>query len=118
MRTLTALLVIGLIWVSGLLAFADRISRLTPAPLPQAAEGVVVLTGAGSNARLDTGMAVLEAGLAKRLLVSGVNREASREGLAYRELNPSDIRRHFEDIGLEGDIADHTKIGMLSGGQK
>ena len=81
MRTLTALLVIGFIWVSGLMAFADRISRLTPAPLPQAAEGVVVLTGAGSNARLDTGMAVLEAGLAKRLLVSGVNREASREDI-------------------------------------
>lgn len=81
MRTLAALLVIGLIWVSGLMAFADRISRLTPAPLPQAAEGVVVLTGAGSNARLDTGMAVLEAGLAKRLLVSGVNREASREDI-------------------------------------
>ena len=81
MRTLTALLVIGFIWVSGLMAFADRICRLTPAPLPQAAEGVVVLTGAGSNARLDTGMAVLEAGLAKRLLVSGVNREASREDI-------------------------------------
>ena len=81
MRTLTALLVIGFIGVSGLMAFADRISRLTPAPLPQAAEGVVVLTGAGSNARLDTGMAVLEAGLAKRLLVSGVNREASREDI-------------------------------------
>ena len=81
MRTLAALLVIGLIWVSGLMAFADRVSRLTPAPLPQAAEGVVVLTGAGSNARLDTGMAVLEAGLAKRLLVSGVNREASREDI-------------------------------------
>ena len=81
MRTLAALLVIGLIWVSGLMAFADRVSRLTPAPLPQAAEGVVVLTGAGSNARLDAGMAVLEAGLAKRLLVSGVNREASREDI-------------------------------------
>jgi uncharacterized SAM-binding protein YcdF (DUF218 family) len=81
MRTLAALLVIGLIWVCGLMAFADRISRLTPAPLPQAAEGVVVLTGAGSNARLDTGMAVLESGLAKRLLVSGVNREASREDI-------------------------------------
>ena len=81
MRTLAALLVIGLVWLCGLMAFADRVSRLTPAPLPQAADGVVVLTGAGSNARLDTGMAVLEAGLARRLLVSGVNREASREDI-------------------------------------
>ena len=81
MRLLAALLVIGLIWTAGLFAFADRVSRLTPAPLPAAADGVVVLTGAGSNARLDAGMAVLEAGLARRLLVSGVNREASREDI-------------------------------------
>lgn len=46
------------------------------------------------------------------------DREASREGLVYRTLNPSEIRTHFEDLGLEGDIADHIKIGMLSGGQK
>lgn len=46
------------------------------------------------------------------------DREASREGLVYRTLNPEHIRQHFEDIGLEGDIADHTKLGMLSGGQK
>ncbi|KAI9016804.1 P-loop containing nucleoside triphosphate hydrolase protein [Hyaloraphidium curvatum] len=46
------------------------------------------------------------------------DREASREGLVTRELNPTLIRKHFEDMGLEGDIADHTRIGMLSGGQK
>jgi uncharacterized SAM-binding protein YcdF (DUF218 family) len=81
LRTLAALLVIGIVWAAGLFAFADRVNRLTPAPLPAAADGVVVLTGAGSNARLDAGMAVLEAGLARRLLVSGVNREASREDI-------------------------------------
>ncbi len=26
--------------------------------------------------------------------------EASREGLGYRELTPSVIRKHFEDVGL------------------
>ena len=81
MRILAGLLVIGLIWTAGLFAFADRLSRLTPAPLPEAADGVVVLTGPGSTARLAAGMAVLEAGLARRLLVSGVNREASREDI-------------------------------------
>ena len=86
MRTLAALLVAALIWAAGLFAFADRVGRLTPAPLPAAADGVVVLTGAGSNARLDRGMAVLEAGLARRLLVSGVNREASREAMRFRSL--------------------------------
>ncbi|KAJ1553801.1 hypothetical protein HK405_006850, partial [Cladochytrium tenue] len=44
--------------------------------------------------------------------------EASREGLGYRELVPSVIRKHFEEVGLDGDIADHNKIGGLSGGQK
>ncbi|KGQ80678.1 elongation factor 3 [Candida albicans P87] len=43
--------------------------------------------------------------------------EASREGLGYRELTPSVIRKHFEDVGLDGDIADHTPMGSLSGGQ-
>ncbi|ODV83430.1 hypothetical protein CANARDRAFT_30044 [[Candida] arabinofermentans NRRL YB-2248] len=43
--------------------------------------------------------------------------EASREGLGYRELIPSVIRKHFEGVGLDGDIADHTPMGSLSGGQ-
>lgn len=43
--------------------------------------------------------------------------EASREGLGYRDLSPPVIRQHFEDIGLDGDIADHTPLGSLSGGQ-
>ncbi|KAG0066776.1 hypothetical protein BGZ89_006908 [Linnemannia elongata] len=46
------------------------------------------------------------------------DREASREGLGYRELTPSSIRRHLEDVGLDGDIADHNVISGLSGGQK
>lgn len=43
--------------------------------------------------------------------------EASREGLGYRELTPKVIREHFEGVGLDGDIADHTPMGSLSGGQ-
>lgn len=43
--------------------------------------------------------------------------EASREGLGYRDLSPPVIRKHFEDVGLDGDIADHTPLGSLSGGQ-
>ncbi|KAI0463556.1 [NU+] prion formation protein 1 [Komagataella kurtzmanii] len=43
--------------------------------------------------------------------------EASREGLGYRELTPSVISKHFEDVGLDADIADHTPMGSLSGGQ-
>lgn len=43
--------------------------------------------------------------------------EASREGLGYRELTPPVIREHLEGVGLDGEIADHTPLGSLSGGQ-
>jgi len=44
--------------------------------------------------------------------------EASREGLGYRELQPTIISKHFEDLGLDPEIANHNEIGSLSGGQK
>ncbi|KAG9258542.1 P-loop containing nucleoside triphosphate hydrolase protein [Emericellopsis atlantica] len=44
--------------------------------------------------------------------------EASREGLGYRELAPTVISKHFEDLGLDPEIANHNEIGSLSGGQK
>ncbi|ROT40966.1 hypothetical protein SODALDRAFT_322207 [Sodiomyces alkalinus F11] len=44
--------------------------------------------------------------------------EASREGLGYRELQPSVISKHFLDLGLDPEIANHNEIGSLSGGQK
>ena len=43
--------------------------------------------------------------------------EASREGLGYRELTPAVITKHFEDVGLDSEIANHTPLGSLSGGQ-
>jgi elongation factor 3 len=59
---------------------------------------------------------LLEHGFDK-LLQKFDDHEASREGLGYRELTPSVIRKHFEGVGLDGDIADHTPMGSLSGGQ-
>ena len=70
-------LVILAIWAAGLLAFADRIVRLTPAADPAPADGVVALTG-GSDIRLRVGTALLEAGKGRRLLVSGVNHRVTR----------------------------------------
>ncbi|CEP62491.1 New1p LALA0_S05e06832g [Lachancea lanzarotensis] len=43
--------------------------------------------------------------------------EASREGLGYRELTPAVITKHFDDVGLDAEIANHTPLGSLSGGQ-
>lgn len=44
--------------------------------------------------------------------------EASREGLGFRNLEPKEINKHFEDIGLDPEIASHNQISGLSGGQK
>ena len=44
--------------------------------------------------------------------------EASREGLGFRILEPKVISKHFEDVGMDPDIANHNEISSLSGGQK
>jgi uncharacterized SAM-binding protein YcdF (DUF218 family) len=79
-KGLAAILVLALIWVAGLLEFADRIARLTPPDEPAAADGIVALTG-GSDLRLEAATHLLEDGKGKRLLVSGVNRTATRSDL-------------------------------------
>jgi elongation factor 3 len=60
---------------------------------------------------------LIEWGFAK-LVQEFDDHEASREGLGYRELQPSVISKHFEDLGLDPEIANHNEIGSLSGGQK
>ena len=100
MKTLAALILIAVIWAVGLLAFADRIDRSTPAREPGRAGGVVVLTGAGSNERIIAGASLLEDGKARRMLVSGVNREASREDI--RRISKT-VRRIYDccvDLGF------------------
>ncbi|WP_297693605.1 YdcF family protein [Phenylobacterium sp.] len=83
MRSVAAFLVLALIWTSGLLAFAARVQQSTPAPEPQVADGIVVLTGASSSERIAAGVDLLSNGFGKRVLVSGVNREASREDIRH-----------------------------------
>jgi uncharacterized SAM-binding protein YcdF (DUF218 family) len=80
-RTLAALAVIGLIWASGLFAFAARVQQSTPQAEPAAADGIVALTGANSNERIAAAVQLLAAHKGRRVLVSGVNRDVSREQL-------------------------------------
>lgn len=77
MRTLALLLILGLIWAAGLWAFSERIAASTPAAEPPAADGIVALTGA-SNVRLEAATQLLDDGKAHRLLISGVNKSATR----------------------------------------
>jgi uncharacterized SAM-binding protein YcdF (DUF218 family) len=80
MRTLAAIFVLLLVWSTGLLAFAARVDRLTPADDPAPADGIVALTG-GSGERITAGMRLLEDGKAQRLLISGVGQHVTRSQL-------------------------------------
>jgi len=68
---------IVVLWAVGLWAFSVRVDQSTPPADPAPADGVVALTGS-SNARITAAMKLLEDGKATRMLVSGVNPEASR----------------------------------------
>jgi uncharacterized SAM-binding protein YcdF (DUF218 family) len=100
MRSLAALLVLALIWVSGLMAFAARVQQSTPLPEPPAADGIVVLTGANSNERIAAAVDLLAARRGRRVLVSGVNREVTREQLRTAS---NTVRRLYDccvDLGF------------------
>ena len=77
MKLLGLLALLLLLWGAGLWAFAERVAASTPARAPAAADGVVALTGA-SNVRLEAAERLLEDDLGRRLLISGVNRAATR----------------------------------------
>lgn len=44
--------------------------------------------------------------------------EASREGAATRDTRSDFVRKHLEEVGLDGNIAQYNELGSLSGGQK
>lgn len=72
------LALVALAWGAGFLWFSLTLPK--PAPLADATDAVVVLTG--GEGRLLRGLAVLEAGAAQRMLVSGVDRGTTRRDLA------------------------------------
>ncbi len=78
MKGLALLLLLVVAWGVGLLAFAARVSGSTPAPDPPSSDGIVALTGA-SSLRIEAAAELLEQGVAQRLLISGVNPDATRE---------------------------------------
>ena len=43
--------------------------------------------------------------------------ESSREGAGARDTSAHLVRKHLEDIGLDGDIAQYNEISGLSGGK-
>jgi len=89
-----AVLVLG--WGGGFLWFS--LTLPDPAPLAAHTDAVVVLTG--GKGRLKRGLAVIEAGSARRMLVSGVDRNTTRKQLAAAaEVKKS--RLGTTDLGYE-----------------
>jgi len=99
-RTLAALAVIALIWAAGLFAFAARVQQSTPQAEPARADGIVALTGANSNERIAAAVQLLAEHRGQRVLVSGVNRDVSREQL---RIASGSVRRLYDccvDLGF------------------
>ena len=90
---------IAAIWLSGLIAFVDRVSRLTPAPAPSPADGIVALTGR-SDFRLQAAADLLEAGKGRRMLISGVNRQVKRADLQALTRAPRSLFDCCVDLGF------------------
>jgi uncharacterized SAM-binding protein YcdF (DUF218 family) len=122
MRSLAAFAVIALIWASGLFAFAARVQRLTPQPQPAAADGIVALTGANSNERIAAAVGLLSQRLGRRVLVSGVNRDVTRDQLraatgAVRRLYDCCVDLGFtavDTVGNARETADWAKAMRFS----
>ncbi|MBN8553100.1 MAG: YdcF family protein [Caulobacterales bacterium] len=102
MKYLAAIGVILMIWLAGLLAFADRIEMMTPAVDPGRADGIVVLTGA-SDARINEALRLLAAGRGERLLVSGVNRQVQRGELREVTAGSNRLFDCCVDLGFEAE---------------
>jgi uncharacterized SAM-binding protein YcdF (DUF218 family) len=88
-----------LLYLAGLAWFV--VSRPGPAPLTQATDAVVVLTG--GPGRLARGAEVLAAGSAKRMLVSGVGKGVSRAALASSVAAPHRRFATLVDLGYDAD---------------
>lgn len=99
MRRLALLLIVILVWFVGLLAFARRVDTITPAAEPPVSDAVAVLTG--TNDRIKAAVRLLEEGKGKRLLVSGVNREVTRQELMERIGVWKPIYQCCVDLGFE-----------------
>jgi len=74
MKSVALFLILLMVWTVGLLAFAARVDKSTPADDPEPAQAIVALTG-NASMRITTGVKLLELNKGKRLLVSGVNKE-------------------------------------------
>ncbi len=94
LQLLFVAILIGLVWLAGLIWFATGIPRdVADADLPT--DAIVVLTG--GSARLEAGLQLLAADRAKKLLISGVNQQVTLAELMHSAgLPPTDMPNDAE----------------------
>lgn len=92
-----ALALLAIAWALGFAVFATTLPR--PADPTTRTDAIVVLTG--GPGRLDRGVALLAAGRAQRLFVSGADRSASKQALAARTHAPDALFACCVDLGQD-----------------
>jgi uncharacterized SAM-binding protein YcdF (DUF218 family) len=84
-----------LAWILGFVWFA----LFLPQPAPKDKSDVVVVLTGGAN-RIDRGLAILESGLAKRMLISGVDLDVKSQELAAEYDRPQKLFDCCIDLGF------------------
>ena len=102
MKFLTFIAILGLIWLIGLFAFADRVRGYTPAPEPERADAIVALTGPSAE-RVNAAVRLLEQDKGERVLISGVNREVRRQELRALTPGSNKLFNCCVDLGFEAE---------------
>lgn len=100
MKSIALFLVVLMIWGVGLLAFTSRVEQSTPPQEPDAADGIVVLTGKSSH-RIEAAMTLLERKKADRMLISGVDRNATRKDIRGVARAAQKVYDCCVDLGFE-----------------
>jgi uncharacterized SAM-binding protein YcdF (DUF218 family) len=85
------------LWIAGFMVFALFLPQ--PAPDNVATDGIVVMTG--SSGRIERGLALIAAQQAKRLLISGVDRQVKPHELALQFHVPAHLMDCCVDLGHE-----------------
>ncbi len=95
------LLLLGLLFIGGLLDFIDAVARLPEPAAERRTDGIVVLTG--GTGRLSTAIRLLDQDRAERLLISGVSEGASKASLsqALHQSLPENMLARPDRPGLD-----------------
>lgn len=91
------------------LGFRARVAGMAPLAEGDKAEAIVVLTG-GSGMRIAEGMRLLEEGRGERLLITGVNRDISRQEVAKRAGGQPSLYECCVDIGYEAETTQGNAV--------